>query len=342
MRIGIAGCGYWGPKHVRVLESINEVDRVVVIDPDESARKSVLQSFPRVQEFADLGSALPEIDALVVATPPRMHYRLAREALDAGKHVLVEKPFTTNSADARELIRCARRSDLVLMVGHTFEFNPVVWRLRDAVRSGDLGEVHYIDTARLNLGLYQPDVNVVWDLAPHDISILNYILQSRPSSVDARGYSCAGTKYQDVAYISIEYADIGAEANIHVSWLDPCKVRRVTVVGSEKMAVYNDVSADEKLRIYDKGVALASDGQEKDAQAVPLSYRYGSIVSPYIDFREPLRIEDEHFVDCIKSGAQPSTDGENGLAVVEVLEAAEQSMVAGFGLGTRLDTGANA
>mgnify|MGYP001823884701 CR=1 FL=1 len=340
MRIGVAGCGYWGPKHVRVLESINEVDQVVVIDPDESARKAITQSYPRVLEYADLSSALPEIDALVVATPPRKHAQLAFEALDAGKHILVEKPFTTSSDDARELIRTARDSDLVLMVGHTFEYNPVVWRLRDAVNSGELGDVHYIDTARLNLGLYQPDVNVVWDLAPHDISILNYVLQARPTSVEARGYSCAGSKYQDVAYISIEYADIQAEANVHVSWLDPCKVRRVTVVGSEKMAVYNDVSADEKLRIYDKGVAFDSDGQGQDAPAVPLSYRYGSIVSPFIDFREPLRVEDEHFVDCIKTGARPSTDGENGLAVVEVLEAAEQSMLAGFEHGMKLTAGA--
>lgn len=339
MRVGVAGCGYWGPKHVRVLESINEVDQVVVVDPDESARKSVVQAFPRVCEYAELDAALPYIDALVVATPPRLHAGLALQALQAGKHVLVEKPFTTSSSDATDLIRCARDANLVLMVGHTFEFNPVVWRLRDAISDGELGEVHYIDTARLNLGLYQPDVNVVWDLAPHDISILNYILQSRPTSVEARGYACAGTRYQDVAYISIEYADIGAEANVHVSWLDPCKVRRVTVVGSEKMAVYNDVAMEEKLRIYDKGVAFSGGSHSQDVPTVPLSYRYGSIVSPYIDFREPLRIEDEHFVDCVKSGARPTTDGENGLAVVEVLEAAERSMLTRAAVGTRLIVG---
>lgn len=326
MRVGVAGCGYWGSKHARVLESLGNVDRVVAIEPNEESRELIANSFPQVATFQDLAAARTSIDALIVATPPRAHFPVAMDAIGMGKHVLVEKPLTTSSDDARRMIDAAQDAGVVLMVGHTFEYNAAVWRLREAMRGGELGDVYYIDAARLNLGLYQPDVNVVWDLAPHDISILNYLLDCRPSGVDARAYSCADCHFVDVAYVNLEYADVGVDAHVHVSWLDPCKVRRLTVVGSKKMAVYNDVATEEKLRIYDKGVDLPSDPFDRDTPSVPLSYRYGSIVSPYIDFREPLRIEDEHFVDCVKAGATPATDGQNGLAVVAVLEAAERSI----------------
>jgi predicted dehydrogenase len=213
---------------------------------------------------------------------------------------------------------------VVLMVGHTFEFNSAVWKLQDMVKSHELGELYYVDTARLNLGLYQSDVNVVWDLAPHDVSILNYVLDRRPSSVQCWGSRHAHRLHEDVAYLRLSYSDPAMYANVHVSWLDPCKVRRVTLVGSEKMVVYDDLSAEERIRIHDKGV-VQMPGESNDAHP-PMSYRYGDVVAPYLTINEPLAVEDRHFVDCILTGSRPVTDGANGLAVVEILECAQLSL----------------
>lgn len=326
MRVGVIGCGYWGSKHVRVFAGLPQVDHVVAIDFDESRLKSVAQSFPSVDTYTDVDAALDAVDALVVATPPASHHGLALEAIQRGKHVLIEKPMATSVADAVELVEAAEQAGVTLMVGHTFEYNPAVWHLRELMQEGELGDVYYIDAARLNLGLYQPDVNVVWDLAPHDISIMNHLLGGRPTAVEAHAYSCADSRFLDVAYINLEYGHLGVDAHIHVSWLDPCKVRRTTVVGSKKMAVYNDVATEEKIRIFDKGVSLNGDHVDQDTYTPPMTYRYGSVVSPYVDFKEPLRLEDEHFVECLATGKTPATDGYNGLAVVEALEAAERSI----------------
>jgi len=216
------------------------------------------------------------------------------------------------------------------MVGHTFEYNTAVLRLRELVRSGELGELFYIDSGRLNLGLYQSDVNVIWDLAPHDISIINLLLSTPPSSVQAWGARHAHRRLEDVAYLRLTYDDLSVSANIHVSWLDPCKVRRVTAVGSRKMAVYNDLAADERIRIHDKGVSSpleVIDGT--DLTQPPMSYRYGDITVPFVPQSEPLAAQDGHFLDCIISGAPCRTDGINGLAVVEVLQAAQTSLETG-------------
>jgi predicted dehydrogenase len=253
---------------------------------------------------------------------------IALTALAAGKHVLIEKPMATSTVDAKRLVDAAANLPLVLMVGHTFEYNAAVRRLRGIIAERLLGDVHYIDCARLNLGLYQPDVNVVWDLAPHDVSITNYLLGTTPSTVQAWGSCHAHARLEDVAFMRLTYPDLHVSANIHVSWLDPCKVRRVTVVGSERMAVYNDLADDERIRVYDKGVVAAAAG-DHDLGAVPMSYRYGDITSPYIDFQEPLLVQDRHFVDCILSGDRPLTDGQKGLAVVRVLEAANLSLRTG-------------
>jgi predicted dehydrogenase len=212
----------------------------------------------------------------------------------------------------------------VLMAGHTFEYNAAVCKLHQLIRDGELGEICYIDTARLNLGLYQQDVNVIWDLAPHDISILNLLLGRRPVSISAWGDTHVTDALEDVAYLQLRYAEPSLSAYIHVSWLDPCKVRRVTVVGTEKMAVYDDLSHTERIRIYDVGVTPASDGGAM--HAVPMSYRYGDIVSPYIPFEEPLALQDAHFIHCIREGTGPRTDGVSGMAVVRVLEAATQAL----------------
>jgi predicted dehydrogenase len=324
MRVGVVGCGYWGSKHVRVLQQLANVSHVAIIDTKVERLQLLLRSFPALRAFHDLMSALPYVDAVIVATPPRTHMPLGLEALHAGKHVLIEKPMTTDTASAQRLIEEAKAASLTLMVGHTFEYNPAVLKLREIMQSGELGRVYYIDTARLNLGIYQPDINVIWDLAPHDISIINYLLGSHPTVVQAWGSPHAHTFLEDVAYLRLHYTDARVTAQIHVSWLDPCKVRRVTVVGSKKMAVYNDVADQERLRIYDKGVEAAE--QQGDFHGPNISYRYGDIFSPFIAMHEPLAVQDEHFLECVRLGERPNSDGENGLAVVKVLQAAALSL----------------
>lgn len=326
MKVAVAGCGYWGSKHVRVLSGIPEVEQIVAVDPRDEPVLALRRTFPNLMGARDLESALPHVDAVVIATPPRTHKALASQAIAAGRHVLVEKPLATSTEDARSLIHEASAQGVTLMVGHTFEFNAAVWRLRDLVVSHELGRVYYLDSARLNLGLYQSDVNVVWDLAPHDISIFNYVLDSTPISVQAWGSRHANESLEDVAYLRLLYRGPGLDitANIHVSWLDPCKVRRVTVVGSSKMAVYNDLSTEERIRVFDKGVVAPAGGTA--LPDMPMSYRYGEIRSPHIPFDEPLSVQDRHFASCAMSGETPRTDGANGLAVVQVLECAEISL----------------
>lgn len=320
MRIGVVGCGYWGSKHIRVLHGIGEVDQVVAIDSRASRLAELAQGFSSLVLASCLDDVLDDIDALVVATPPSTHFGLAIQGLAAGKDVLVEKPLAIRSMDAREMMRCADSYERILMVGHTFEYNAAVWKLKELVASNELGSLYYLDSARLNLGLYQSDVNVIWDLAPHDVSIMNHILGARPIAVQAWGSKHGHPDLEDVAYLRLIYGCPPVTATIHVSWLDPCKVRRLTVVGSKKMAVYNDLSADERIRIFDKGLAEPALGNVHD---VPLSYRYGDIRSPYLEFEEPLLVQDREFAKAILTRRLPRTDAENGLTVVQTLEAAE-------------------
>jgi predicted dehydrogenase len=319
----VVGCGYWGSKHVRVLSGIPEVDQVVAIDPCEERLLNLQRAFPGLALRPALGAALDDVDAVVVATPPSTHVQVALKAMAAGKAVLVEKPLATTVADATRLVSTAEARSLVLMVGHTFEFNAAVWKLRELVQAGELGRIHYLDSARLNLGLYQPDVNVIWDLAPHDVSICNFVLGATPVSVQAWGSRHGHRDLEDVAYIRLRYDDPDVTANIHVSWLDPCKVRRVTAVGSSKMAVYNDLSGEERIRIFDKGLIPPD---ESNLGQYPMSYRTGDILSPYVSFGEPLGVQDREFVSCIAEDRRPRTDGYNGLAVVQALECANVSM----------------
>lgn len=293
------------------------------IDGRVEARSMARRAFPDVRLFADLPAALPDVDGVIIATPPSTHEALALTAMRAGKHVLVEKPMATSAASARRLVDEAAASSVTLMVGHTFEYSDAVHKLHEIVESGDLGVLLHIDTARLNLGLYQNDVNVVWDLAPHDVSIVNYLMGVPPSTVQVWGSCHVHPTLEDVAYLRLYYGETNVSAVINVSWLSPCKVRRVTVVGTKKMAVYDDM-AEEPVRIYDKGVMRAV--QPDDFPAMPMSYRYGDIVSPYVAIHEPLMREDEHFIHSIRSGTRPRTDGSSGLAVVRVLEAASLSL----------------
>lgn len=323
LRVGVVGVGYWGSKHVRTMRSLDSVDRVVVIDPSEERVRRLRHSFPEVDGYAALDDALDHVDAVVIATPPTTHAPLAIRAMEAGRHVLVEKPLATSVAEGVAMDACARRNGVVLMVGHTFEYHAAVWALREMVVSGELGDLYYVDTARLNLGLYQHDVNVLLDLAPHDISILNYVLGSQPVAVECWASRHAHHRLEDIAYVRVRYASPAIEANVHVSWLDPCKVRRVTVVGSSRMVVFDDLDSEERIRVHNKGVSQPSPSD--DLTQPPMSYRYGEVVAPYLVVNEPLGIEDEHFADCVLTGMKPLTDAANGLAVVRVLEAAQRS-----------------
>jgi predicted dehydrogenase len=326
------GCGYWGSKHVRVLSSLEEVREVILVDSREDRLRHLANSYGTARPFSRLADALPLVDAVVVATPPTTHVPIALEVIEAGKHVLVEKPLAPDTAGARRVIDAAARADVVLMVGHTFEYNPAVRKLRELVQSRELGELYYLDSARLNLGLYQNDVNVIVDLAPHDVSIINHVTGRRPVAVQAWAARHAHQRFEDVAYLRLFYDDFfdgrGLSANIHVSWLDPCKVRRVTAVGSEKMAVYDDLAQEDRIRVLDKGVCFADgeQGSPGNLTQPPMSYRYGDILVPFVAADEPLAVQDAHFAECITHGTVPLTDGEVGLAVVEVLEAAQLSL----------------
>jgi len=310
-----------------VLHAADGVEEVVLVDSREDRIRNLARSYKTAPWHNALAPALAHVDAVVVATPPSTHVAVALQAIEAGKHVLVEKPLAPTSDGARRLESAACAAGVVLMVGHTFEYNPAVRKLRELVQNEELGEVYYIDSARLNLGLYQNDVNVILDLAPHDISIINHVLGRKPVAAQAWASRHAHRRFEDVAYLRLFYDDFfddrGLSANIHVSWLDPCKVRRVTAVGSQKMAVYDDLAADDRIRVLDKGVCLPADGDNMTQP--PTSYRYGDIVVPFIAPDEPLAVQDRHFIECIASGARPLTDGQNGLAVVEALEAAELS-----------------
>jgi len=320
--VAVVGYGNWGSKHVRVLTSMPDV-KVTVVDRDPKRLAEAVRAFPMVKLDESLDRALETVDAVVIATPPRSHAPIAHAAIQAGKHVLVEKPLATSVAACEELIDAAMLNDVHLMVGHTFEHDAAIWKLRDIARSGVLGEIRYIDCARLNLGLYQDDVNVVWDLAPHDVSIVNFILGEPPTGVSAWGHCHANRGFEDVAHLKLRYADSDVFAYIHVSWLDPCKVRRVTIVGSEKMAVYNDMAHEGKIRIYDVGL------EEESLYPEPVKYRRGDIVAPAITAHEPLAEQAKQMLHSVRTGEPPKTDGKSGLAVARVLEAADLAMRSG-------------
>jgi len=323
IRVGIVGVGYWGSKQLRVMQSAPGVERVVAIDARLPLLSGLAHLLSSGRGYLSLRDALPHVDAVVIATPPATHVPLGLEAIRAGKHVLIEKPLATTAAGAIELVEAAKDAGVTLMVGHTFEYNGAVWMLRELVQSGDLGDLYYLDSARLNLGLYQADVNVVFDLAPHDISIANHVLGCAPTSVQAWGARHVDPRFEDVAHLSLAYDDIGVQAHIHVSWLDPRKVRQLTAVGSKKMAVYDDTAAEERIRVHDKAALRAADGTSPSGH---VSYHRGPITSPVVQFDEPLAVQAAHFVECVTTGLQPRTDGANGLAVVQVIEAAQLSL----------------
>lgn len=324
IRVAVVGVGYWGSRHVRVLRSTTGVAAVIGVDPRFTRIGDQSQEAEHgVTMYSCIEDALPHADAVVIAAPPACHEPLGLKAIAAGRHVLIEKPMATTTAGAQRLIDAANAAGVLLMPGHTFEHNAAVHKLRELVRTGHLGRLFYLDCARLNLGLYQADVNVILDLAPHDISISNFVLGSRPTTVTAWASRHVNPDREDVAYLRLDYADLGVRTNIHVSWLNPEKVRRVTAVGSKRMVVYNDMADSERIRIYDRSAMPPSDA---DGPLSQVAYHLGDIVSPFIPFAEPLAVQDQHFADCIINGSQPSVEGSSGLAVVQALECAQISL----------------
>jgi predicted dehydrogenase len=318
LRFGVIGWGYWGPKIGRNLDTLPQAMLAMVADQDAHRLAKLAANQPWIRTTTQVEDIFrSDIDAVVIATPVRTHFQLAREALLHDMHVLVEKPLTNSVAEAEELIVLAQERERVVMVGHTFEYNPAVNELRRLVQSGDLGKIYCVEAERVNLGLFRQDINVIWDLAPHDISILLYLLDKKPERIKVQAHAHLQSHIEDVAHLDLEFAD-NMNAHIHVSWLHPCKIRRVTVIGDARMVVYDDTNQAEMLKIYNKGA---------DVHADPVvSYRNGEITIPYIDWIEPLHLECADFANAIRTGAQPRAHGGVGLAVVEVLAAAQEAL----------------
>ncbi len=324
--IAVVGAGYWGPNLIRNFANNPKCDALWVCDRDPARLENIGRRFPAATLSENFGSIIEsDADAVVIATPVGTHYALAKSTLEAGKHVFVEKPLAASTKEAEELVELADKKDLRLMVGHTFEYSPPVRKVSSLIDSGEMGDIFFVSSMRVNLGLFQNDISVIWDLAPHDFSILFSWIKDKPVSVSATGKGFVQAGIPDVAFISTTF-ESGAVAHIEVSWLAPSKLRRTTVVGSKKMLVYDDTEVVEKVKIYDRGVDFPDPKTFGEWQ---LSYRTGDILVPRLDQFEPLALETSEFLDSIEEGRAPLTDGRSGLQVVRALEAAQKSVEAG-------------
>ncbi len=323
VKFGVVGYGYWGPNIVRNLSQLEEVEVVSVCDKSPASRRRVQKAHPDVHVTADSSELMssPNIDAIAVITPVWTHYELAKAALEQGKHVFVEKPFTSNTAQAEELIDIAARKNLKIMVDHTFLFTGAVRKIKRLLQENALGKLYYYDSTRVNLGLFQHDVNVIWDLAPHDLSIIDHLIQEIPEAVVATGQSHLNG-HEDVAFITLYFPD-KVIAHINVNWMSPVKVRTTLIGGEKKMLVWNDLEADEKIKIYDKGVNITS---REGVYNLLVNYRSGDMWAPQVEQVEALRSELIYFVECIMTDQIPFNDGHAGLRVVKMLEAANESL----------------
>jgi len=323
VRVGIIGCGYWGPNLIRNFHENPQSHVVAVSDLRPDRLKPLAKKLPGVKLTTDYREILrdPSIDAVIVATPISTHYTLASRALKMGKHVLVEKPLTRTAKEGAALNRLAQRYKKNLMVGHTFEYHPAVLKVGQLIQEGEIGNIHYIDSVRVNLGLYQSDgLNVIWDLAPHDLAIILRWIGQSPCRVSAWGRSFVKKGIEDVAFIRLDFPQ-GTLAHIHVSWLAPTKIRRATIVGDKRMIIYDDLENVEKIKIADQGAHIDPANPE-----LRVNYRVGDIVSPRVSIEEPLARECAHFIECILKNKKPETDGLSGLEVVRILEAADKSI----------------
>jgi predicted dehydrogenase len=323
VRVGVIGYGYWGPNIVRNLHGQKNVQAVMICDKSPAALARAQKAYPNIESVSDPLEILrsPDVDAVAVITPVWAHYELAKMALENGKHVFIEKPFTSNSAQAEELIDLAARKKLTIMVDHTFLFTGAVRKIRELTESGALGDLYYYDSLRVNLGLFQHDVSVVWDLAPHDLSIMDHIIKAEPEAIVATGEKHLNG-VEDVAFMTI-YFPRNVIAHINVNWLSPVKIRTTLIGGQKKMVVWNDLVADEKVRVYDRGVQISSGEGIRD---LLVSYRSGDMWAPQLEQVEALQAEMGYFADCILHNKVPFNDGHAGLRVVRMLEAAEQSI----------------
>ena len=323
IRVGVIGYGYWGPNIVRNLHGLDSTRVQIVCDTSAAALARVRKAYPGIKTASDPAEVIssPEVDAVAVITPVWTHYELAKAALENGKHVFVEKPFTSSAVQAEELIELAARKKLTIMVDHTFLFTGAVRKIRELIDQHVLGDLYYYDSLRVNLGLFQHDVSVIWDLAPHDLSIMDHLIKEDPEAVVATGEKHLNG-HEDVAFITV-YFPHNIIAHINVNWLSPVKVRTTLIGGQKKMLVWNDLVADEKVRVYDKGVEVSSGEGVRDAL---VSYRMGDMWSPQVEQLEALRVEMEYFAKCIENSKTPFNDGLAGLRVVRMLEAAERSI----------------
>ncbi len=323
LRVGIVGAGDWGRNLVRIFQQLRNIELACCCDADPNRRKAIAQNYPNLKladRFEDI-LADRSIGAVIISSSAVTHYPFAKAALQAGKHAYVEKPLALSAAHAQEMVELAEAKKLKLMVGHLLLYHPVVDTLKRLVDSGDLGDIFYIYSQRVNLGRIRQDENALWSFAPHDISVILHLLGQSPASVSARGQSYLQEGVEDVVFVNMKFAD-RKMAQLQVSWLDPHKVRKITIVGSKKMVVFDDVESTEKLKIFDKGVT----GVSYDSYGDSITLRFGDISIPHIKMTEPLRVECQHFVDCVLDDKRPLSDGADGLRVVRILEAAQRSM----------------
>jgi predicted dehydrogenase len=326
LSVAVVGCGYWGPNLMRNF-SDNRRSRVSwLVDRDPARLRHFSDRYPQARQTTDLAEALrdPALQAVALATPVSSHFALAQQSLEAGKHVLIEKPMAQTVAECGQLIALSERLGLTLLVDHTYIYTSAVQKIKELITAGELGEIYYFDSVRVNLGLFQHDVNVIWDLAPHDLSIMDYVLPQRPTQVAAHG-AChvPGSKIENIAYIALRFAD-DTLAHFHVNWLAPAKIRRIIIGGGKKMVVYDDLSPDEKIKIYDKGLKL---NNSADSRQFLAEYRIGDLYVPNIDSTEALKREVDHFLDCVEQRTRPESDGAAGRRVVRILEAAQESLL---------------
>lgn len=328
MKVAVVGYGYWGPNLVRNFSWTKGVEVKWVCDKDPSQLDRVSQMFPNVtHKTSNYDEVLqdPETKAVAISTPTRSHFALAKAALEAGKHVLVEKPMTETTAQAKELVELAQKKGLVLMTDHTFVYTGAVKKIKELITQGDLGEIYYFDSVRVNLGLFQNDVNVIWDLAPHDLSILLYCLEKEPVAISAQGMAHVDGQPENIAYLTCHFAD-KTIAHCHLNWLSPIKIRLIMIGGSKKMLVWDDMVNTEKVKIYEAGVHL--DQNRENVYQALVRYRTGDMWAPKLDGAEALKVECAHFIDCIENHKEPLTSGRFGMVIVAMLEAAQKSLQA--------------
>ena len=324
MKVAVIGAGYWGPNLIRNFASLDEVEGVIACDRDSNRLAKMRKMFPGIETCSDENDAIlnPEVAAVAIATPVSTHFDIARRAIEAGKHCFIEKPMTASVAEGEELIELATKKQVTLFVDHTFVYTGAVRKMKEIIVSGRLGDIYYFDSVRINLDLFQHDVNVIWDLAPHDLSIMDYLLSEKPVAVSANGSCHIGNELEDIAYLTLEFND-NLIAHFHVNWLAPMKIRKTLIGGTKSMIIYDDTETSEKVKVYDKGIDVTS---REGVYNTLVQYRTGDMLSPKLDQEEALAVATRHFLDCVINNKTPITDGRAGLNVVRVLEASAVSV----------------